>query len=107
VDIVIHHIGFDERGEAPGLSPLDELLDIVDHAGVPVQAVGGLSIEQAVSCPDFGAPMVVIGAPLAIAADSFSANNEQLYASLHDICSRVHGRDIRPAGGARPTVAGR
>ncbi|MDT7709936.1 MAG: 3-hexulose-6-phosphate synthase [Pseudonocardiales bacterium] len=105
VDVVIHHIGYDERGEAPGLSPMDELLDVVDQAGVPVQAVGGLSIEQAVSCPDFGAPMVVIGAPLAIAADSFSANNKQLYAALHDICSRVHGRDVRSPGEARPAAA--
>ena len=104
VDVVIHHIGFDERGREAGLSPLDELSDVVDQAGVPVQAVGGLSIEQAIRCPDYGAPMVVIGAPLAIAADSFTANREQLSAVLHDVCSQVHGRPVRAPGAARPKV---
>jgi 3-hexulose-6-phosphate synthase len=104
VDVVIHHIGFDERGREAGLSPLDELSDVVDQASVPVQAVGGLSIEQAIRCPDYGAPMVVIGAPLAIAADSFTANREQLSAVLHDVCSRVHGRLVRAPGAARPQV---
>jgi 3-hexulose-6-phosphate synthase len=102
VDVVIHHIGFDERGRDPRLSPLDELADVVDQAGVPIQAVGGLSIEQAVSCPSYGAPMVVIGAPLAIAADSFHANREELSAVLGDVCARVHGRPVRPPGAARP-----
>jgi 3-hexulose-6-phosphate synthase len=102
VDVVIHHIGFDERGLVSGLSPLDELADVVDQAGVPVQAVGGLSIEQAISCPDYGAPMVVIGAPLAIAADSFTANSEQLAAVIADVCSQVHGRPVRQPGTARP-----
>jgi 3-hexulose-6-phosphate synthase len=102
VDVVIHHIGFDERGLVKGLSPLDELADVVDQAGVPVQAVGGLSIEQAISCPDYGAPMVVIGAPLAIAADSFRANSEQLAAVIGDVCAKVHGRPVRQPGAARP-----
>lgn len=102
VDVVIHHIGFDERGLVSGLSPLDELADVVDQAGVPVQAVGGLSIEQAISCPEYGAPMVVIGAPLAIAADSFTANSEQLAAVIADVCSQVHGRPVRQPGTARP-----
>ena len=105
VDMVIHHIGFDERGAVSGLSPMDELLAVVDNAGVPVQAVGGLSIEQAVSCPDYGAPMVVIGAPLAIEADRFTTNSQQLYTVLHDICSRVHGRPVRVPGGPIPVVA--
>jgi 3-hexulose-6-phosphate synthase len=102
VDVVIHHIGFDERGREHGLSPLDELSDVVDQAGVPVQAVGGLSIEQAVRCPDYGAPLVVIGAPLAIAADRFQANHDQLATVLRDVCSRVHGRPVRQPGTARP-----
>src|SRR4029079_5430912 len=51
-DFVIHHIGYDERrgivaagGQCP--SPLDQLRDVVRSVRVPVQAVGGLSIEQA------------------------------------------------------------
>src|SRR5699024_11877140 len=54
VGMIIHHVGYDHRGRNPhlGLSPLTELEDIVAATSVPVQAVGGLSIEQAVSCPE-------------------------------------------------------
>ena len=80
-DMVIHHIGYDERrgiaarGErAP--NPLDQLREVVDAVSVPVQAVGGLTLEQAIKSPEYGAPLVVIGAPLAIDADSFSRGAE-------------------------------
>jgi hypothetical protein len=46
--------------------------------------------------------MVVIGAPLAIAADSFHANSEQLSAVLSDVCAKVHDRPVRQPGTARP-----
>jgi 3-hexulose-6-phosphate synthase len=48
VDFVIVRTGFDERHETPEASPLDELEKIVKAVNIPVQAVGGLSIEQAV-----------------------------------------------------------
>ena len=56
-DFVIHHIGYDERRgiAARGLrmpSPLDQLREVVAAVSVPVQAVGGLSLEQAVSTPE-------------------------------------------------------
>ena len=91
---IVHHIGFDERNglESQGLrkpSPLDDLKEIVEAVSVPVQAVGGLSIEEAVRCPEFGAPLVVIGAPLAIDNSAFQAA-EGLEASLRLICDRVH-----------------
>src|SRR5579862_2638104 len=52
-DFVIHHIGYDERRgiAAAGRrmpSPLDQLREVVKAVKVPVQAVGGLSLEQAV-----------------------------------------------------------
>ena len=47
-------------------SPLDQLKAVVDAVKVPVQAVGGLTLEQAVRTPEYGAPLVVIGAPLAL-----------------------------------------
>ena len=81
--MVIHHIGYDERRgiaaaghRAP--NPLDQLKEIVDAVSVPVQAVGGLSLEQAIACPSYGAPLVVIGAPLAIDADSLAVVQEML-----------------------------
>lgn len=93
-DYVIHHIGYDhrnvraERGESVP-SPLDQLGAIVDAVDVPVQAVGGLSIEQAIQTPQYGAPLVVIGAPLAIQEDRFETASgvEDI---LRQICSEVH-----------------
>ena len=72
-DYVIHHVGYDERNglRAKGArppSPLDELQAVVDSVSIPVQAVGGLSIEEAILAPSLGAPLVVIGAPLTIHA---------------------------------------
>ncbi len=92
---VIHHIGYDERrgiaarGERQP-SPLDELKEVVKAVSVPVQAVGGLSIEQAIRTPEYGAPLVVLGAPLTIDADSFRTADGNLEASLRMICEKVH-----------------
>src|SRR5438874_2272914 len=71
VDVVVHHIGYDERRMVPGLSPMDELDAVVGAVSIPVQAVGGLSIRQAIECPSRGAPLVVLGAPLVVDADEF------------------------------------
>ena len=71
VDFIVHHIGFDERGLIKGLSPLDELDEVVRAVSIPVQAVGGLSIEQAIECARRGAPLVVVGAPLVIDGAAF------------------------------------
>ncbi len=95
-DYIIHHIGYDERRgiAARGLrmpSPLDQLKEIVDAVSVPVQAVGGLTLEQAVRCPEFGAPLVVLGAPLTIDADAFKTADGNLEASLRLICEKIHG----------------
>jgi 3-hexulose-6-phosphate synthase len=95
VGMVIHHIGFDHRAKHPGLSPLTDLPAVVAATTLPVQAVGGLSIDQAVSCPGLGAPVVVFGAPLAIEGDSFSAASGDLRGVLTDACARVHAAEIR------------
>lgn len=94
-DFVIHHIGYDERrglvaAGKPCPSPLDQLREIVAAVQVPVQAVGGLSIEQAIRTPEFGAPLVVLGAPLTIDADSFKTASGNLEDTLRLICDRVH-----------------
>ncbi|WP_422081702.1 orotidine 5'-phosphate decarboxylase / HUMPS family protein [Ulvibacterium sp.] len=95
-DYIIHHIGYDERRgiAAAGLpmpSPLDELQKVVTAVNVPVQAVGGLSLEQAIQCPEYGAPMVVLGAPLTIDADAFKTAAGDLESSLRLICEKIHG----------------
>ena len=101
-DFVIHHIGYDERrgivaagGVCP--SPLDQLREVVAAVRVPVQAVGGLSVEQAVRTPEFGAPLVVLGAPLTIDADAFKTASGDLESKLRLICERVHAYgDVGP-----------
>jgi len=94
-DYIIHHIGYDERRgiAAQGLkmpSPMDQLREVVNAVKVPVQAVGGLTLEQAIRCPEFGAPMVVLGAPLTIDADSFKTADGDLESSLRLICEKIH-----------------
>lgn len=94
-DYVIHHIGYDERRgiAARGLrmpNPLDQLREVVKAVSIPVQAVGGLSLEQAIQCPAYGAPLVVLGAPLTIDADAFKTANGDLESSLRLICEKIH-----------------
>ncbi len=94
-DYIVHHIGYDERRgiAAKGLrmpSPLDQLKEVVEAVGIPVQAVGGLSLEQAMQCPEYGAPMVVLGAPLTIDADAFKTADGDLESSLRLICQKIH-----------------
>ena len=94
-DFVIHHIGYDERRGiaargARAHNPLDELRDGVQAVDVPVQAVGGLSLEQAISCPRYGAPLVVLGAPLVIDSDRFQTASGDAENSLRKICDAIH-----------------
>jgi len=92
VDFIVHHIGFDERAMIKGLSPLDELDRVVQAVSIPVQAVGGLSIQQAIECPRRGAPLVVLGAPLVIDGTAFRPADADLLSTLRKICDAVHGR---------------
>jgi 3-hexulose-6-phosphate synthase/6-phospho-3-hexuloisomerase len=102
-DYVIHHIGYDERRgiAARGQrmpSPLDQLRSVVEAVSIPVQAVGGLTLEQAVRTPEYGAPLVVLGAPLTIDADAFKTAAGDLEGSLRLICDKVHGYGDIPVG---------
>jgi 3-hexulose-6-phosphate synthase len=100
-DFVIHHVGYDERRgiAAKGQrmpSPLDRLREVVAAVSVPVQAVGGLTLEQAVRTPQYGAPLVVLGAPLTIDAEAFKTASGNVEDSLRLICEKVHAYgDIR------------
>ena len=98
-DYVIHHIGYDERRGIAAAgnrmpSPLDQLREIVKAVKVPVQAVGGLTLEQAIQCPQYGAPLVVLGAPLTIDADAFKTADGDLEASLRRICAAIHSQKV-------------
>jgi 3-hexulose-6-phosphate synthase len=99
VDFVIRHIGYDERRGIAAAghrmpSPLYELREIVRAVKIPVQAVGGLSLEQAIQCPQYGAPLVVLGAPLTIDAYAFNTADGNLKASLRLICDAVHAQPV-------------
>ena len=105
-DFIVHHIGFDERrGIARSgrrmPSPLDQLRDVVAAVNIPVQAVGGLTLEQAVRTPEYGAPLVVLGAPLTIDADAFKTASGDVESSLRLICDKVHAYGDVRIGGAR------
>ena len=94
VDYIVHHTGFDERNGlaaagGPRLSPLDDLDAVVKAVTIPVQAVGGLTIEEAIELPKRGAPLVVIGAPLAIDANSFNVASGDLKGLLSEITRRI------------------
>lgn len=94
-DYIVHHIGYDERRGIAAMgkrmpSPLDQLKEVVTAVNIPVQAVGGLSLEQAIQCPLYGAPLVVLGAPLTIDADAFKTADGNLENSLRMICDKIH-----------------
>jgi 3-hexulose-6-phosphate synthase len=95
-DYIVHHIGYDHRNEllkrgGKPATPLDQLRDIVNAVKVPVQAVGGLTTEQAIRTPEYGAPLVVLGAPLTIDGYAFkTATDGALEEKLRMICDKVH-----------------
>jgi 3-hexulose-6-phosphate synthase len=94
VDYIVHHTGFDERNgimAATGkrICPLDDIDAVIKAVKIPVQAVGGLTIEEAIEMPKRGAPLVVIGAPLAIDAYSFNVAKGDLKGMLTEITRRI------------------
>jgi 3-hexulose-6-phosphate synthase len=91
VDIIIVHTGFDERNMIPGLSPLDDLPSVLDAVTIPVQAVGGLSVEQAIQTLAMGAQIVVFGAPLVISGSEFKAAGDDFGDILREIVRKVKG----------------
>lgn len=97
-DYIIVHTGFDERGEVAGASPWDDLASVVAAVHVPVQAVGGLKLDDLDRLPAAGAPLVVVGAPLVIDPGAFRAASadEALEFVLRDVVRRVHSSTPQP-----------
>ncbi|HVR70999.1 MAG TPA: orotidine 5'-phosphate decarboxylase / HUMPS family protein [Vicinamibacteria bacterium] len=93
VDVILVHTGYDERHHDPRRSPLRDLESVRAAVSLPLQAVGGLTIEQAARMPGLGAPLVVIGAPLAVADREFrpAADPEGLHRVLGEFVAAVKG----------------
>ena len=93
VDVILVHTGYDERHHDPRCSPLQDLAAVRAVVDLPLQAVGGLSIEQAARMPGLGAPLVVIGAPLAVADKEFrpGADPDGLFRVLGEFVGAVKG----------------
>jgi 3-hexulose-6-phosphate synthase len=93
VDVIVVHTGYDERHAEVGKSPLDDLATVREAVTVPIQAVGGLSLEQAARTPELGASLAVIGAPLAVADQEFrpGADDAALEAVIREFVQRVKG----------------
>lgn len=89
VDYIIVHTGFDERNMIHGLSPLDDLPSVLAAVDIPVQAVGGLSVPQAIQTLEMGAEIVVFGAPLVISGKEFKAADPNFDSQLRDIVQAV------------------
>lgn len=94
VDYIIVHTGFDERNLIKGLSPLDDLPAVLQAVTIPVQAVGGLSVEQAIQTLEMGAQIVVFGAPLVISGTEFKPADPNLEEILRDLVRRVKNIQI-------------
>ena len=89
IDYVIVHTGYDERHLNLDANPLDDLPAILDAVDIPVQAVGGLSIDQAVEAVRMGAELFVIGAPLVIDDQQFTVASDTYEEVLREIVGRV------------------
>jgi 3-hexulose-6-phosphate synthase/6-phospho-3-hexuloisomerase len=97
VDYIVHHVGYDERRDAEVIaahhgvppSPLDELAAVVRAVRIPVQAVGGLSVQQVMELPKFGVHHLVLGSPLTVDADAFKSPSHDLEALLREIISKL------------------
>ena len=93
VDVIVVHTGYDERHMETGKSPITDLEAVRAAVKIPLQAVGGLSLDQAAKAPDLGAVLVVIGAPLAIDDKVFKpgADGDTLLDVIRDFVARVKG----------------
>ncbi|MCI0477367.1 MAG: orotidine 5'-phosphate decarboxylase, partial [Anaerolineales bacterium] len=94
VDYIVVHTGFDERNMIKGLSPLDDLAPVLSAVTIPVQAVGGLTIDQAIQTLELGAQIVVFGAPLVISGTEFKPADPNLEGILRDLVWRVKNTTI-------------
>jgi 3-hexulose-6-phosphate synthase/6-phospho-3-hexuloisomerase len=61
---IVHHLGYDERAQDTWKKPLDGLKEVRAAVKIPIQVVGGLTIEEAHEAIHLGADSIVIGGPI-------------------------------------------
>jgi 3-hexulose-6-phosphate synthase/6-phospho-3-hexuloisomerase len=91
VHMIGWHLGYDHRAENRGLRAINGLDEVLRAVRIPVQVVGGLSVEHAIESAKKGAASVVIGGPL-VPGDRGAG----LAATLNEIVKAVRfvsGRD--------------
>jgi hypothetical protein len=74
-----------------GLSPLDDLTFVLEAVTISVQAVRGLTVEQAIQTLEMGAQIVAFGAPLVISGSEFQAAGDNLEDIWREIVRKVKG----------------
>jgi len=65
-------------------------------SGAPSTTSGAPYDGQAIACPSYGAPLVVLGAPLVIAANDFKPSSSDLGSILREICSEIRKTPMAP-----------
>ena len=86
-DWITLHTGYDERQYIKEASPLDDLQGVLDAVDIPVQAVGGLTLNQALETVRMGASSLVICTPM---VNVFKvASLDQFETTLRDIVTKV------------------
>ena len=95
-DVVVHHIGLDEREAAAAatgerLSTLKQLREVATAVSIPVGAVGGLTVSEAVRTPEYGAAIVILATPLTVRPDDFALAEDNVETTIRQVCRQVHG----------------
>src|SRR5262245_53984540 len=84
INYALLHLGAEHRRRHPELTALDDLHAVRQAVAIPVQVVGGLTVEQAVEAARRGADSIVLGGPLV--PGDWGAGLE---ATLREVVARV------------------
>ena len=77
------------HGRARVLTPVVRVAGVLAEVDIPVQAVGGLTVEQVLQLPEYGVYHLVLGAPLTVDADAFKSPAHDLEGLLKEIIARL------------------
>ncbi|MFO0946945.1 MAG: D-arabino 3-hexulose 6-phosphate aldehyde lyase [Planctomycetota bacterium] len=64
VDYIVLHLGSDERAAETWRRPLDHLEEVRAAIKIPIQVVGGLTLDESLQAFEMGADSVALGNPL-------------------------------------------